>query len=360
MKNQSKEYMKKIFLALTLFLSLSTFAQVYEYKPNISIDNGGITYFLPKTVIEIRLNVIKESYKPGEFSQYSKKELGIDSKGDMPYETWQIKECNIVSVGIPDKEKAFFIKYKPKYTAPLVTLTKDGLIRGINIELPPVEDNDFTPTIIKSNLPKTENYMTEEMLLAASNARKAKLMAREIFDIRESRNLLLRGEAETMPGDNESLKLVLQKLNEQEQALLIPFTGTTIKEEKQIIIRITPDEEINNKIAFRFSKRFGVVDANDLSGEPYYLTIKNQNTVTVDELINIKNKKEKVEGVVYNVPGKAEITLKNNSKTLFDGYLPVTQFGNTEVLGDVLFNKNSTIKIEFDYNSGAILHIDQQ
>lgn len=354
--------MRKIFLALTLFLSLSTLAQVYEYKPNISVDNGGVTYFLPKTVLEIRLNVVKESYKPGEFSQYSKKELGIDSKGDMAYDTWTIKECNIVSAGVPDKDKSFFIKYKPKYTAPLITLTKDGLIRGINIELPPVEDNDFTPKTEKLDLPKTENYMTEEMLLAASKARKAKLMAREIFDIRDSRNLLLRGEAETMPGDNESLKLILQKLNEQEQALLRPFIGTTIKEEKQIIIRVTPDEEISNKIVFRFSKRFGVVDINDLSGEPYYLTIKNQNTVTVDELVNIKNssKKDKIEGVVYNVPGKAEVTLKNSDKTLFDDYLPVTQFGNTEILGDVLFNKNSTIKIEFDYNSGAILHIDQQ
>ena len=219
--------MKKIALALAALLPLGAAAQVSQYAPGMSLEEGGITYFLPKTYIEVRFDLEREAYEPGEFAQYAKSELGITNKGERPSERWRITRCTVDAAGVPDKDKAFFIKYKPKYTAPLVTLTDDGIIRGINVELPDTEEEAFTPTVRSDKAGRIEAYMTEEMLMASSTARKAKLVAREIFEIRESRNLLLRGEAETMPGDNESLKLIMEKLDEQEKALLAPFVGTT-------------------------------------------------------------------------------------------------------------------------------------
>jgi uncharacterized membrane protein YkoI len=49
----------------------------------------------------------------------------------------------------------------------------------------------------------------------------------------------------------------------------------------------------------------------------------------------------------------------NNAK-VYEQELPVTQFGNVEYLASVLFNKNSTIKVSFDSNTGAILKIDRE
>ena len=203
--------------------------------------------------------------------------------------------------------------------------------------------------------------MTEEMLMAASVARQAKLIAREIFEIRDSRNLLLRGEAETMPGDNESLKLVLSKLDEQEKALLAPFVGTTTRSTKRVVLHVTPTVGMERTVICRFSERFGLTDADDLSGSPIYLTIDDLKTVPVDPTIGstVNNKNKKAEGVVYNVPGKAEVTLTLGNKPLAEATLMLTQLGNTEVLGDVLFNKNSTIRIQFDPATGALLRIDQ-
>lgn len=350
--------MKKLFILFLLLFSLNIYPQVSEYKAGVSIDNGGVTYFLPKTELEIRINVIKETYYPGEFSEYSKKELGVDNKGNRKYDTWKITRCEIVPVGVPDK--AYFIKYKTKYTAPNITLTNDGIIRGINVSLPQMQDNSFVEKNEKVRFPKTENYMTEEMLLAGSKARKASLMAREIFSIRESRNLLIRGEAESMPGDNESLKIILDKLNEQEQALLFPFTGMTTKEEKQYIIRINPEEETERKVLCRFSGRFGIVDANDLSGAPLYFSLKNVSPINPEDVIDVKekSKKEKDAAVIYNIPGKAEVELIFKGKKLCKGTFPVAQYGTTETLGEVLFTKGSTIAIEFDPATGGILHIN--
>ena len=228
-------------------------------------------------------------------------------------------------------------------------------------QVPDTEEEAFTPTVRSDKAGRIEAYMTEEMLMASSTTRKAKLVAREIFEIRESRNLLLRGEAETMPGDNESLKLIMEKLDEQEKALLAPFVGTTTVTTKQVVLHVNPTAGQDGAVIRRFSERFGLVDADDLSGDPIYIKVKDLETVPVDTLLGntVNNKNDKAGGVVYNVPGKAEVSVTLDGEPLAEATLPVTQFGGTEVLGDVLFNKNSTIRIEFDPVSGAIVHIER-
>ena len=70
--------------------------------------------------------------------------------------------------------------------------------------------------------------------------------------------------------------------------------------------------------------------------------------------------KKKVDGVAYNVPGRAHVILTGNNKKIFDGELPVTQFGTIEYLAPVLFNKNSTIKVLFDTATGGLIKVDRE
>ena len=42
-------------------------------------------------------------------------------------------------------------------------------------------------------------FLTQEILMASSSAKMAELVAQEIYNIRESKNALLRGEADNMP-----------------------------------------------------------------------------------------------------------------------------------------------------------------
>ena len=47
-------------------------------------------------------------------------------------------------------------------------------------------------------------------------------------------------------------------------------------------------------------------------------------------------------------------------KETYEGELPITQFGVIEYLAPVLFNKNSTIKVYFDPNTGGLLKVDRE
>ena len=68
--------------------------------------------------------------------------------------------------------------------------------------------------------------------MASSTAKMAELVAKEIYNIRESKNALVRGQADNMPKDGAQLKLMLDNLEEQERAMTEMFSGTYNREEK--------------------------------------------------------------------------------------------------------------------------------
>jgi hypothetical protein len=204
--------------------------------------------------------------------------------------------------------------------------------------------------------PNPKDFLTEEILMANSIAKMAELTAGEIYTIRESRNALVRGQADNMPKDGEQLKLMLNALEEQENAMLELFTGVKTKEEKVITITLTPDKERNNEVLFRFSRKLGVLAADDLAGEPVRLTLKN---LTPPSPLPEDNKKKEVSGIAYNVPGRASIQIVYGKDKLFEGEFPVTQFGTMEYLAPILFNKNSTIKVLFNTVTGALIKVEK-
>ena len=179
---------------------------------------------------------------------------------------------------------------------------------------------------------------------------------KDIYSIRESKNALLRGEADNMPKDGAQLKLMLDNLNQQETAMTEMFSGKIKKEPKTFTIRLTP-KEMKDEVAFRFSRKLGVVANNDLAGEPYYISVTDLKSPDVSAT---EEGKKKVDGVAYNLPGKAQVTLVYNNKKLFDDQLPITQFGTVEYLAPVLFNKNSTIKVLFDTATGGLIKVDRE
>ena len=122
-------------------------------------------------------------------------------------------------------------------------------------------------------------FLTEEILAAGSTAKTAELIVREIYDLRENRNLLIKGQADFMPTDGNQMRLMLQQLEMQEHALLQLFTGTTVCDTTEEVIIICPDGEIEQQVGFRLSQELGLVDADDLSGVPYYVKVEDLTTM---------------------------------------------------------------------------------
>lgn len=350
---------KQLILATALMLATTAYTQT---EVTIGVMKGkeyGVTYMLPKTEIEITLLTTCHTYTPGKYSKYADRYLHLS---DLPLEAtefWTLDRVEVKSKGVPDKENVYFVKLKDKTVAPLMELTEEGIIRSINLPFSGTkpDERSNTPTSSPQEEADPNRFMTEEMLLANSSAKIAELVAKEIYSIRESRNALLRGEADNMPKDGAQLKLMLDNLNEQEQALFSLFAGKEKQIKKEVVIHMTP-EEMEGKTAFRFSRYEGVVDADNLVGEPYYIHISDLHTPNVTN--DAMDEKKKLEGIVYNVPGRARVQLTHEEVTLFDGELPVTQFGSQEYLSPVLFNKTSTIKVLFDIHTGRLLKVDRE
>lgn len=99
------------------------------------------------------------------------------------------------------------------------------------------DNSKTTPTIqpkVTGNTPNVNprDFLTEEILMSNSTAKMAELVAKEIYSIRESKNALLRGEADNMPKDGAQLKLMLDNLTLQERAMTEMFAGKVTTEEK--------------------------------------------------------------------------------------------------------------------------------
>lgn len=350
---------KEIIVFGLLAASLSCMAQteVNNYTPGINAE--GVTYFLPQTVIDIKLEAEKVTYIPGVFCDYANKYLRLQGVSGTPDTHWIIKKVEVKTTGIPDPEKGFTVKLKDKSIAPLVELTDDGILVSINKEIS--KSTAATPSNKDSNAALALNpkdILSEEILSATSKAKMAELVAKEIYNIRDSKNAIIRGQADNMPQDGESLKIMLSNLDAQDAALTNMFKGETTRESKILAIRLTPGEDINKQVLFRFSKKLGIVSAADLGGEPIYYDLKNLNSVPLPE---DKNKKAKrPQGIVYNLPGKAAFKIYQGNKVHFESELPIAQFGNTEVLANELFNKGATTQVSFDPSSGGLIKIERE
>lgn len=354
------KYMNKIiYSGLLALASLGCQAQteVSNFVPGSTLD--GVNYYMPRTAFRVVIEAEKTVVTPGELNKYAFRYLRMQ---DVPTEqstTWRIAKISMDPYGIPDKTKAYNIKVKSKTLAPLVALTKEGILLSINKEateshLPALPEEKPAAALLN---PK--KYMTQEMLAANSTAKLAELCAQEIYDIRESHNALVRGEADNTPKDGAQLKLMLEQLDTQAEVLEQLFKGTVQTSTCYFVLNIDPQQE-GEQILCRFSKHLGLVDADDLSGRPIYLNISRQ--ASIPEPVNDPNvakKKEKMEkGIYYNVPAREMVSLHDDEQTYVKGEFPMGQFGTVEILSDALFNKNVTTKVSFYQNTGGVERID--
>lgn len=360
---------KSSILAVALSATIVASAQtvISDYTPGISTE--GATYYLPKTAININITVEKSVYTPGELCQYADRYLRISGTSDKEDIHYSIKNVTLETEGIPDESKLYHIKFTTNSVAPLIDLDDSGILLAVNTDNPYTNHPETAAKpAVKPLNPRA--YMTEEMLMTGSKAKMAELVAKEIYNIRESRNLLLRGQSENIPKDGEGLQIILNNIKEQEEALMQLFTGTTTIEESTHTFQIFPESEAERLIFGRFSRKLGLLHQDDLGGTPLYIDIKSRNSVPTasvekgeaskkDAAKPKKSKSAKQDGLVYNIPGKADVKIYTNTVTLADDVLSLTQFGNKETLSSSLFSKRKDIKVILDPKDGSIKKIEE-
>ena len=181
--------MRKIFFVLTILTALNITAQT-EVSSFLSGSNEGVTYTLPDTRIDIRVEAVCISSTPGEFNRYAERYLRINDVIQESTEQWSINNITVSETGIPAAGKMYTIRLNNS-SASNIMLNNEGIIAAINRE--PVEA--MTPLLSSTSVgtrPDARQYMTEEMLTATSTAKMAELTAKEIYAIRESKLAITR------------------------------------------------------------------------------------------------------------------------------------------------------------------------
>lgn len=318
----------------------------------------GTSYSLPKNGLRFSVMVEKTQYTPGKFCQYAERYMK-QKVAQSPSTVYRIIGVEADEISIPDTSKQYTLIVDKKHSIDKLSLTPNGQLLAINADAKAAVTPKRTFTPAPKQKPLNPNdFMTEDILSAGSTAKMAELSAKEIYDIRDSRNSLSRGEADNLPKDGAQLKLMYDNMNRQEHALSTLFYGSTSKDTTLTTMDFWPAKE-GRSVLCRFSKYYGLVDKDDLSGEPCYITVTDLHTVTEPVLTEEEKKKEDKGDIGLRVskPGKIRVVVSNEGKTLKSLEINAAQFGYTESLSGELFGKKQTAELVLEPMTGSVKSI---
>lgn len=337
----------------TLFAAAQT--AVSTYQPGVTTE--GAVYYLPKTALRISVLVEKSTYTPGDFAKYASRYLRLNDVKQEGETAYRIVGISQQAFGVADTSKVYAVRFNAKTVAANVALADDGRLLAINAEGKRQPDLKEFKAAPKGRQVNPRQFLTEEILAAGSTAKMAELTAREIYDLRENRSLLIKGQADFMPSDGRQMQLMLGQLDAQDQALTQLFQGTTERDTVEQVFYFCPDGPVSKQLIFRFSKKFGVVEADNLVGSPYYINIEDEHTVPV-LAADAKNKKKNENGIYVNVPGRMRSTILGGVDVADVSEFPAAQFGNVELLSGELFNKRYTTRLWLNPTTGALERLE--
>ena len=333
---------------LLLLLPLSVSAQPVE----------GTDYYLPKTALRFTVKVERAQYTPGRLATYARRFLRTDVKQD-PTTSYRLLGIDMAPYAVPDTSRHFTLITDKKHTVNKVCRADNGQLLAINADATAMgmPSAKFTPGR-KPTPPNPHDYMTEDMLNAGSNAKMAELTAQEIYDIRDSRNQLNRGEADFMPKDGTQMAIMLGNLDKQEAALTQLFTGTTVRDTTWTDVDFVPTKE-GQQVLFRLSQWSGLVDDDDLSGEPYVVTVTDKHTIAQPQPAPENQKEDKNDiGLRVSQPSRIKVSVAHGQQVIGSYEVSAPQFGTVESLSGELFGKKQSAKLILDPLTGSVKTIE--
>lgn len=215
---------RKYFLSI-LLIALGHMAMAQVLQEN----ETALVYYMPKTSWMITLNYDMVKHTPGLFYQYAERYLGTKDVVLEETSNYQLTDLTIEQYTTADNERAYKVTPQKGVQTQMLTLSEDGRLLGYNIGLDSVtnQKRKTTKAICVSEKSCDLMPLLEEQFMASSTAKMAEGAAKMIYRIRDTRLNILAGDVECAPADGDALRLVLDKLAEQEQRLVELFVGKT-------------------------------------------------------------------------------------------------------------------------------------
>jgi len=321
----------------------------------------GTSYYLPRTELQFTFLVEQTVYTPGDFAIYAQRYMKRNDVKMQGETNFRIIDVKMTPVAVPDSTKHFSLLMDKKYSLYNVARADNGLLLAINAEPMQLQQQPepFKPAP-KAKALNPRDFLNEDILTAGSTAKMAELTAQEIYEIRESRNLLQRGKAEFMPQDAAQLRMMLDGMDRQERALLQLFEGTTVRDTTEVTLTFNPQPGSEHELFFRFSRWFGFVDNDDLGGSPYFISLTEEQIPTSDAAAADDKKLKDDISLYVNIPGRVKVTLLNGNIPMFTNTLYMGQYGIIENLSGALFGKKITSNLVLNPITGGVERITEE
>lgn len=354
-------------LLITLFIlvagsCVAVIAQPVQKLSAVKANDYGIIYTLPVTTLDVTIEAEITQREPGEFYKYAKKYLDVDDPIIEPSSSVAVKSVTVRTRGIPDSDRRYLVTLKSN-NSPYVVLSEDNIPLAINTEEIIKRDSDGIPSAKVAEPTPLETaaarqVITEDMLRSHSSAKRAELAAEQIYALRQSRTDLITGQADQMPPDGQAMKLVLDNIEAQEQALVAMFVGTVKRSTVVETVSYYPEGDVSDVVIARVSPVKGIVPPSDLSGAPVYLSVD----VLAQGEMPVGEKGERLPfpkgGVAYCIPGKAAVDVVYDGHQVERTEVDLAQLGVIYGLNPSNFtDKKSPICLVFDPSTGGAARI---
>lgn len=336
-----------------------SFAQQTKLLTADKHNEYGLVYMLPVTSLRIEVTAKETVTEAGPYYQYAKKYIGTDRVIKEDSQNWEIIGVKAERYGSANPDLEYLMQLKPGALTYLC-VADDGMLLSINKEvyMPELEEvatsSGYTESVgVRDYL----QYVNEDFMASQSTAKQAQMLAESLMEVREARLSLTRGTADAMPTDGRQLELMLASLDNQEQAYMAAFTGTT---KSRTVVReydYTPGDE-GREILFRMSPFAGFCESEDLSGDPVYIEVKSiaEGSLPVDD----KGVEKRIpkDAVIYTIPGSAEVRMSLNGKKLWNSKDQYAQYGVQFGVAPTLFSdKRERSYAVYDAATGALKEI---
>ena len=348
--------MKKTMIILAAILMACS-----QLNAQLVLENeAAMVYYMPKNELAITLHYTVVDEEPGIFYQYAKRYLGAKQVITESKRSCVLTHVSTELLTSADTKRAYKITAGQGIKEQLISLSDDGRLLGYNVAIEEATESQLFSGKAESYSIENEVLMPllEEQFVASSTAKMAEGAAKLIYRIRETRLNLLAGEVEHVPADGKSMELVLAELEKQEQALVELFVGKKKVSSGSKTLRYKPEECVYDAVLCRFSLHSGVVDANDLSGEPLYISVDATQEM-VQPLVEENSKAPALSQLYYNLPGEADVVLKYKGEEWMRAHYQIAQLGVAIPLAKQWFTGKDIPVIRLNPETGNILSIEQ-
>lgn len=317
-----------------------------------------LVYSLPQTELVIHVTSELVSETPGKFFQYSERFLATSDVITTENSYYRIKSIRFEQRAVPDPKRTFTLTPSKKSIANSITVNEDGILCGINVEpTRKVSDADVSKEL--TNVYENTNTilpLSEDALQAGSIVKMAEGVARQIYRLRENREDILSGDVDYVPTDAVSLRAMLDEIEKEEKELTKHFVGTTTSKLVTQTLIYKPSAAVKDRVLFRYSSFSGVVNHDDLSGSPYYISLQ-YDPIAVSNNQKKKTKLDK-DAVFVVVPAVGVINIKDeNQKTLYEQNISIPQLGITLPIPTDQMDKYSRAYVSPE--NGRLLSVEQ-